>query len=210
MRINEIITEAPEYSETSDSVRSIMGNQNSLARGYDAEVYKHPTDPNKVIKVLIGGPDRPARRARKGFTRFYAFVKANPDNEHLPKFSKPKILIKNDKETVFKVDMERLNSVDWDDPINRIYLYATESYSRVEVIKKMIANLTRTHPEVLKEKNIDPESLMDAVLWLRHTVGQIRNSIGMGRLTMDLHNENIMQRDDGTLVITDPYVSFGK
>ena len=55
------------------------------------------------------------------------------------------------------------------------------------------------YPEGIPEELKNDRSLREALDMIA------RESILGGEFKLDLHNENIMEREDGTVVITDPY-----
>jgi hypothetical protein len=44
---------------------------------------------------------------------------------------------------------------------------------------------------------------------LSRMLGKYKESSNIPGMFLDVHDKNIMQRADGTIVITDPYASFG-
>ena len=86
--------------------------------------------------------------------------------------------------------------------IEKLQPYGAYADSRSDALEKIIANyksnIRDIFPEGVPDFILNNNELMEALKWLRIYSRKFGFSI-------DIHGENIMQRENGDLVITDPY-----
>lgn len=211
-----------EYEQDTPRSREIFNTlaaagYERIGGGADATVWAK-TDKH-VIKILM--PTNNREQADSAFLFFYGICKDNAQNQFLPKF----IDIGGAHHTVFEIDgvpyrqiaMERLQ------PIKRrskeeALVWALSDLATVSFIKWKDALKELRNPETWKffpRKNIWPA----AVALLQHpqseeyyhklfsTMQYLYTEGRAAGYLWDLHTENVMQRTDNTLVITDPYLA---
>lgn len=127
-----------------------------------------------VIKVFTS--DNP-------YKHFLDYVIAHQDNPHLPKI-KGKFIKIND--ITFAVRIEKLKSVKYDNPVVMALDKIIGDPSDEGINKSLRDWLRKKYPRML-------EVLKD-----------LRKSTKKMEFNWDTHDENVMQRADGTIVITDP------
>lgn len=152
-----------------------------LGSGIAATTLARPDDEAPVYKVYTHDP---------GYEKFLSYARQNQDNPHVPKIMAVGKLPLNKERTlhIHGVKMERLQPLSLDHPLrgmmeNRYRGFSGES----EDVRRQIRDNTE-----LKEKY--PK--------FHETLTQLLDQSDY----LDLHSQNIMQRKDGTPVITDPYV----
>lgn len=222
MKAKEFIIETTtlsEFESGTDNSRQIFSKlkelgYTKLGSGQDATVWTK--DESHVIKILM--PSDKPYRAEQGFITFYEFCQSNPTNHNLPKF----VNIGGKHHTVFSINgtnyrqiaMEKLSSIksgSFEEFMVRIFSdvctykknwrAAFEEISRPEFLKAWddgISNYTdaiNTIGDSVEYQNIF--NTMRALYTLSKNTG----------LGWDLHAENVMQRNNGTLVIIDPFYS---
>lgn len=175
-----------------------------IGKGYDAQVWMK--DEGTVVKILM--PESQENEAIESFKTFYSYVKKNP-SPNLPVFKKV------DGREVFKFElkgkpfmqfgMEQLHPIkegsldEW-----VVWMMADLSSKGMDwaKAKEEMSNDNDKHAKEFVAQNdskmTEYKSLYDTMTKL-YKVG-IKKGYGW-----DPHTENVMQRNDGTLVITDPW-----
>lgn len=218
----EELTEYEQGTPASDKIIAKLKSlgYEQLGGGLDATVWSK--DAGSVIKILMPSRTIPGRvsDAERGFLTFYEFCQQQ-DSPNLPKF----VDIGGAHHTVFEIDgipyrqiaMERLkpltpNSFEsymigmladlakmgapWSNIVN--ILKRPSTWESTDVIAY------RSMPDMVKRKFADPDAYKHwGMLYI--TIGRLYRAGLKAGLGWDLHGENVMQRNDGTVVITDPY-----
>jgi hypothetical protein len=175
-----------------------------IGSGYDAQVWMK--DEGTVVKILL---PKENNEALETFETFYQFVKKHPKLPNLPKFKKVdgyEVYDFNVKGKPYKqYGMEQLhplktNSLDeW-----VVWMMADLSANQKnwDEARDIMSKEKDKHAKEFvsqNDKKMKEYNLLYNTLRLLHKVG-IKRGYGW-----DPHTENIMQRNDGTLVITDPW-----
>ena len=163
---------------------------NRVGVGYFSEVYANPKK-NYVIKVNKQ-PDR-------SYERFIDFVKQHP-NKHFPVVSDVKLIMLAGA---------------------KFYIYALERLGEFtsplkNVESKIIANLLQEiglYPDddldVIVDEDLRFNDIPELKAWINQQPGLVKavRMLGKyrGKSGLDIWENNLMQRKDGTIVITDPY-----
>jgi hypothetical protein len=211
--------EAESHTAASKEIRNNLrrSGYKLLGSGVDATVWAKSTGP--VIKIIMPDDHQGAGVAGDTFMKFYEFCVGNQQYTNLPRFSGNEVSVfQADGKDYVMVSMERLNpipvgsfqeamvwilsdlatkKVTWNQALNVMTNPTEWNYfdgSKPEDIIKKIRSLN-------KEQLLQYEVLFKLMTVLYHK-GRI-NKIGW-----DLHTENAMMRDDGTIVITDPWFAM--
>jgi hypothetical protein len=176
-----------------------------IGSGYDAQVWMK--DEGTVVKILM--PETQENEAIESFKTFYNFVKRHNDLPNLPKFKKVdgrevySFSIKG--KPFMQFGMEQLHPLK-NDSLDEWVVWHMADYSAKqvdwEVAKKGMSEEQDKHAEDFTTQNsskMNEYKVLYETLRMLHKVGRKK---GYG---WDPHTENIMQRNDGTLVITDPW-----
>jgi len=219
----------PEVSEAAvgPAFKEIVGHLKSLGyehigSGADARVWAK--EASYVIKILM--PNKPNGAAEHVFKKFYEFCESNPTLTCLPVFNEVNTIDIAGEDYV-QIDMERLSpiakfsfeeAVIWyfsdfvqaQDPWNAVD-YALglpdtwEDYFGTRKDKtKLATNFANAWQSLSGSDGANPQKLQELktlykVLSMLYSTGKI-NKFGW-----DVHTENVMQRGNGELVITDPW-----
>jgi hypothetical protein len=149
-----------------------------LGTGWFSAVFSHPKL-NYVLKVAnLDG----------AYRKFVEYAFANSNNPHLPRFKGQLMQVTSD---VFMIRMEMLNEIDpstYDDSVNPCFA-AAQAICNGAYGAEPDNSLTRTFVDIIgKLKGV----LVKAGRW---PAKQIR---------LDMKEDNVMCRADGTIVVTDP------
>jgi hypothetical protein len=222
------MTWAPEVSEaaTGPAFKEIVGHLKSLGyehigSGADARVWAK--EASYVIKILM--PDKPNGAAEHVFKKFYEFCESNPTLTCLPVFNEVNTIDIAGADYI-QIDMERLSPIakfSFDEAVIWYFsdfVQAQEPWNAVDYALGLPSTWedyfgTRRDKVKLAAKFADTWqnlSLSDGdhrkqqelktlykVLSMLYSTGKI-NKFGW-----DVHTENVMQRSNGELVITDPW-----
>lgn len=192
-----------------------------LGQGADATVWTK--DQGQIIKIIMPD-DENITSAAATFKAFYEFCNQHQNLDCLPKFFStegyPYLEFELGNKNYIQVTMEQLyhirrntfaeamaymlseyatDGLAWEDVMSRLREFSTWSKS------KHFANIAATltlRMEKLSKLEQAKFSVLYSVMKLLYLTGQIN------RYGWDLHTDNIMQRKDGTLVITDPWFSI--
>lgn len=214
-------TELVEYEQNTDNSKQIFSKlqqlgYKKLGAGIDATVWSK--DDGHVIKIIMPSVDR--ETADNAFVFFYEICKNNQHNNFLPKF----IDIGGAHHTVFEINgtpyrqiaMEQLYPIKRGSPEEAL-VWALSDLSTVAFIKwhdvlkqlktpsfwKHYQYGTRWKPAVAMLA--DPKS-EEYYHNLFSTMQDLHNEGRSAGHSWDLHTENVMQRKNNELVITDPYM----
>jgi hypothetical protein len=127
-----------------------------------------------------------------GYAEYVKLIKSHP-NKYFPKISDMRVIkIHNSDYYVYLIEK-----------LKTIPAYRSNTY--INAICRIIQNPDRSinslFPEGIPEVITRNSDLVDALKLIRSYSRHTGYSI-------DLHGENIMEREDGTLVLTDPYSFF--
>jgi len=218
------IAEAETHTAESDLIVNSLkkAGYKMLGQGADATVWSK--EQGQIVKIIM--PDEESTDAAATFKAFYEFCRAHQDLECLPKFyaseGQPYLEFKLGGKTYTQVTMEQLRhlrrntfaeamaymlseycteNIPWNQVVER--LSEIETWNRNGEFSDLAAKLA---PRVQRMTKIESAkfSVLYSVMKLLYLTGRIN------RYGWDLHTENIMQRQDGTLVITDPWFSIFK
>lgn len=221
MNYDQIIdeTESDTTQEEISRVFTDLGYR-KLGSGVDATVWAKKGS-SDVIKIIMPSDSSRMDSAEKTFRKFYEFCQANGDQPNLPKFVH---ITKQGHVEPFTVQgknyimigMERLNPIK-NGSISQALVWilsdlATKNIKWEQAYKQLLKSQTWKFWEgkpsvkeiVSNIKNFDDLTL--GKIALLYTMMRLLYHKGrINKMGWDLHTENVMQRDDGTLVITDPW-----
>jgi hypothetical protein len=230
MKINEIITESV-YNEAEEDtpqaleIASVLRSHGYKQLGAGAEATVWSKDEKSVIKIIMPDYNEDITIAAETFKKFYEICQKNPNIQCLPKF----LEIEGKHYTEFSIDgnnymqiaMEKLYRLEaesfeesimwflsdevksnksWQDVKNELVnpeIWSKNLTLSNDLIKKYINRLKN----MSRLENANYNLLFNVMKYL-YVTGNI-NKFGW-----DLHTENVMQRKNGTLVITDPWFTF--
>lgn len=175
-----------------------------IGKGYDAQVWMK--DEGTVVKILM--PEAQENEAIESFKTFYSFVKKNP-SPNLPVFKKV------DGREVFKFTIKGKPFMQF----GMEQLYPIKEGSLDEWVVWMMADLSAKgmdwasakddmmaeRGKFAKEFSAQNDSKMNEYKSLYTTLLKLHKAGMKKGYGWDPHTENVMQRNDGTLVITDPW-----
>lgn len=210
-----------EYEQGTDNSKQIFSRlkelgYTKLGGGVDATVWSK--EDGHVIKILMPSEDR--ETADNAFLFFYDICKDNQQNQFLPKF----IDISGSHHSVFELNgtpyrqiaMERLQPIKRGS-IEEALVWALSDLATVAFIKwrDVLKELNkpkfwehypygnRWKPAVALLQNPQAEEYYHDLF---STMQDLYNEGRSAGHKWDLHTENVMQRGNGSLVITDPYL----
>jgi hypothetical protein len=146
----------------------------------------------------------------------YSSVYVNPNKNYVlklnkhpdPGYAKYVTLIKNYKNPHFPI-ISDLKQININNKIYYVYLIEKlKQYSDNNVVKAI--KYVSTFPS-LPLREIYREEEIPTILLTHPKLEKALRIVGRNlgpRMSLDLHSGNIMQRNDGTIVITDPYSSY--
>lgn len=175
-----------------------------IGKGYDAQVWMK--DEGTVVKILM--PESQENEAIDSFKAFYTFVKKNP-SPNLPIFKKV------DGREVFRFTIKNKPYMQF----GMEQLYPIKEGSLDEWVVWMMADLSakgmdwdKAKDEMADDKDDFAEkfkaqntSKMNEYKSLYTTLLKLYKAGMKKGYGWDPHTENVMQRKDGTLVVTDPW-----
>ena len=175
-----------------------------IGSGYDAQVWMK--DEGTVVKILMPKQDN---KSHESFRTFYNFSKSNSDLPNVPKFKEA------DGQEVFNFTIKGKPFVQY----GMEQLYPLDKNSLDEWVVWMMADLSAKQMSVkdafqnmrdekdkfgkkfakLDKTKLKEYAILYNTLKALHKIGS-RKGYGW-----DPHTENVMKRDNGTIVITDPW-----
>lgn len=213
-----------EYESGTENSKAIFKKLEKLGyarigSGQDATVWSK--DDGHVIKILMPSRTIPSNvsTAERGFLTFYNFCQQNKNLPNLPKF----IDIGGQNHSVFEINgtpyrqiaMEKLQHMEEEEfPYYLTWMLSDLAKTRapwnniVNMMKK--PDTWSTDPSMSHMPQLVSEKLADPVLYKQYgilylTMGRLYDTGLRAGLGWDLHTDNIMERQDGTLVIVDPF-----
>lgn len=212
MKIAQILGETYKDPATLTGIEQMASDAGyvRIGQGVDARVYDRRGPGKRVVKVMPGYKGSSTEDAGKGFQVFYDFCKMNSKNKFLPKFyktgyTKPTI------ERVKFVHMEKLDPVNW----KRANLWSYRELVNIATDRPDIDTFTQLLGELrdlgdradwstLIQDLANPKSRPNMRLFFQ-TLIKLHKLSQSEQMDFDLHDQNIMQRKNGQLVITDPF-----
>ena len=202
MKLSELLGVKKFYDSTLEEVLlSMSGDYEEAGRGSFGVTLKHSSKPT-VVKFWISD---------SSYDNFINYVAAHP-SKHLPKlYSKPKELSsffarpKEFPDKVNYVKMEKLESIRNEadaDLISFLFNQLSKMHSKKEVdtlIKSLEEYKDSPHSEWVRL-----EELVNDLPKFLHEMFEMLHHLLNGKNILDIHDENIMLRANGELVITDP------
>jgi hypothetical protein len=215
MRKAEFVTEYERGTDNSEQIFAQLedAGYEYLGGGIDATVWGR--DEGEVLKVLM--PQNAKADAERGFLIFHDACIAMKNNPHVPRFLDDYSVFEINGEDYMQITMERLQPI----PTNTIEEAMVWGLSELATVA------------FIKWSDVD-DQLGDPEFWRHYagevTLDEIGRTLGDSQamseykslfatmlafhkilmknngLNWDLHTENVMRRDDGTLVITDPFM----
>jgi hypothetical protein len=215
------IREAEHHTKASGAINRMFSEMGYKKLGSGAEAAVWAKDDESVIKVIMPEDRDGMDAAAKTFYTFYEFCSKNSDQSNLPRFVE---ITKNGHHKTFEVDgkeyimigIERLQPIK-EGSMSQALVWimsdlVSKGYNWERAYKEMIKPSTwkfwdppPTSKEVVKFlKGVDGMTyvkfdVLYTLMLLLYKRGKIN------KLGWDLHTENVMERKDGTLVITDPW-----
>lgn len=224
MRASEFIIESEVDEAITDSHRKKIDNvmkqagYRHLGSGVDAHVWTKDT--GSVIKLLIPTSDD-LSTAERTFLDFYNFVQKNQGNQFLPKFIKIQGTaferFEIDGEPFLQISLEKLDPLPKQTPIEGIIWLMSDDAADGRPWSETF-NLMRKarHPkwkwfdgyDVIYHDVAEMMGMSGAKEYYGQLYKTMQQLVQLGKKRgygWDLHTENVMQRNDGTPVITDPW-----
>jgi hypothetical protein len=208
--------EAESHTAASKEIRTNLrkAGYKLLGSGADATVWAKSTGP--VIKIIMPDDHLGAGVAGDTFMKFYEFCVQNQQYINLPRFS-------GNETTVFQADgkdyvmvtMERLKPIPQDSFEEAMVWNLSDLATKRISWEQAWTNLTDLSswegfdPNVTEQiinrlESMDERGMLEyKVLFMLMTLLYHKGRIN--KIGWDLHTENAMMRDDGTIVITDPW-----
>lgn len=205
-----------EYERRTDNSKQIFAELEKagytyLGGGMDATVWGK--DEGEVLKVLM--PSANKAEAEASFLQFVKLCESMPGNPHVPHFVDEYSVFDINGTDYMQVTMERLQPLE-KGGIEEAVVWALSDLSTIAFIKwrDVIKHINSPDywagfPAADEDLNFVTRvaSEIPAYKKLFETMQFFfvqGRKLGLG---WDLHTENVMQRSDGTIVITDPYFS---
>jgi len=182
--------------------------------GMDAMVFVK--DDSHVAKIIIPHDPFDLGPSVRAFMTFYNFCQQNP-SRHLPEFSELNE-VEVDGEDFVQIIMEKLHHIP-EGGVEEAMIWllsdaASKNLSWIRTLDTMFDLRTwqdypgpgRADDTLMSVQNISQSELRDYGE-LYKLMRVLRKTAREQKLGWDLHTNNVMQRSDGTLVITDPWFS---
>lgn len=208
MRKEEFLGEYDRGAATDEIFRQLeQAGYQYLGGGQDATVWGR--DEGEVLKVLM--PSRLKETAEKSFMIFHDACQAMQDNPHVPQFIDQASVFEINGVDYMQISMERLQPIG-EGTDSQLIVWALSDLCTNSAWADVAAQLEDPEfwssiPDITIERienllyHIDLEDCR-ALFDTMQTFYRIAQQNNLG---WDLHTENVMQRSDGTLVITDPF-----
>lgn len=210
MRANEFINEQIIDELDPGYVNQTIGqdpNWSNLGSGYTASVWQHLSEPDQVVKVVGGGSEGITQGEHRGlYTGTVALVHFLVDHGHLSTHFPIIHGINIDDNEVLQIRLEKLFPLE-QEICNRLSdIVTSEKFGGVSAYEKVRLNLL-IHDDGTRNKN-DADSLVNAIKLLIKAAPIYAKAHKLDNIGVDLHGGNWLQRQDGTIVAADPWVSF--
>jgi len=210
-------TEAESKTSASKEIRSTLrkAGYKLLGSGADATVWAKKSGP--VTKIIMPDDHQGAGSAGDTFMKFYEFCLENQNISNLPRFSGNEASVfQADGKDYIMVTMERLKPIP-EGSFEEAMVWQLSDLATKRMTWKQALEIVRDPNEwmtfdhnsqiidrinSMSKKDILEYEVLFKLMTLLYHKGKI-NKVGW-----DLHTENAMMRDDGTIVITDPWFSL--
>ena len=212
MRKEEFVA---EYESHTDNSREIFrqlkaAGYSYLGGGMDATVWGR--DEGEVLKVLM--PSENKEEAEMTFLIFHDACQEMTNNPHVPKFVDEYSVFEINGTDYMQVTMEKLYPIPQGSVDEAIVWGLSDLCADASIkwhdVEEQLHNIDfwsstdlswNTEEEVMKiaQTPLDNYQLLFQTMQAFYKIAQ------SGGIGWDLHTENVMQRADGTLVITDPF-----
>jgi hypothetical protein len=208
--VDEAESGTPNAREIARKLRDAGYKQ--LGSGVDATVWAKDT--SHVIKILM--PDDTNSQAEQVFQKFYEFSQSHQDIDCVPKFHMVNKIDIGDSEYT-QIEMEHLYPIHKNSLEEALVWILSDYAVSGEPWRQVVTELTdpttwetysgKLGPKLAElvttnfknPKILSMYSILYAVMKLLYQSGHIN------RFGWDLHTENVMQRNNGQLVIIDPW-----
>jgi hypothetical protein len=208
-----------DYKHHRNLVDHLMASNGYKRLGQGGEAVVYEKDAGNVIKIIIPetGEQGPSNI---GFESFLEYCRTHKGNPHLPRFVEGKETITVEGEEFHQVVMEKLQEVK--DPFDIEILDILQG----DDTESSLYNRFNTWDQALADIHefIEAGGMSDATERLTQTrpwpsdaeltkrfgtfFATAKDLFKYNQFGWDLHAGNAMQRANGTLVITDPWVSY--
>jgi hypothetical protein len=176
--------------------------------GVDATVWAR--DDGEVLKVLMPSENKAA--AESSFLLFHDACVKMKNNPHVPRFVDEYSVFEINGVDYVQITMERLNPIK-KGSIDQAMVWALSDLCTNDYLSWDDVTLQLEDPKFWSQLSFMTTSMRDRALrdihnyWsLFETMQAFYKIAQQNSLGWDLHTENVMQRRDGTLVITDPFM----
>lgn len=220
MRATEFISDAavgPAFREIVADLK-VLGYEH-IGSGADARVWAKDT--SHVIKILM--PDDPSGYADRVFKRFYEFCEAHPGINCLPVFNDVNTIVLAGEDYT-QIDMERLIPIEkgsvkqamvW---ILSDYVVSNETWEQIllslvepETWSYLTDGQASVMSKIIQKEIVNNDNRFNKIYGTLFKVMKLLYKTGrINKFGWDLHTENVMQRDNGDLVIIDPWFADSK
>jgi hypothetical protein len=215
MRKQEFVTEYERRTENSDQIFAQLkkAGYQYLGGGVDATVWGR--DEGEVLKVLM--PQNLKANAERGFLIFHDACVAMKNNPHVPRFLEDYSVFEINGEDYMQITMERLHPIP-NNSIEEAMVWGLSELATIAFIKWRDAVKQLIDPGFwsgydgditsgqIGELMGDSYAIQEYQSLFATMVAFHKVALKNNGLNWDLHTENVMQRGDGTLVITDPFM----
>lgn len=190
---NEITEKLTEASNIPSEFRKNLEKRGYkfLGAGVDQSAYLSPNGKN-VFKIFGTGGES-LSRDQKMFLKWVKFCQQNSDNEFLPKFGRVRQFVIDGN--IYYAMFQELLYKKWHITEMVVLIDAVIAYPDYYPSSTKKA---KQYERDLAAKGIDVEKLKSTLQKLQ-SIGKTSDYVN------DIHEENIMVRDDGTPVIIDPW-----
>jgi len=209
MRKEEFVT---EYERRTDNSKEIFqqlqdAGYTMLGGGYDATVWGK--DEGEVLKVLM--PSDNKEDAEMNFLIFHDACQEMEGNPHVPRFVDEYSMFEINGTEYMQITMERLQPIP-EGTVDQAVVWALSELCTVAFLKWRDVPKQLENPDFWRGIDFISDDMIVEILrnindyqLLFQTMQAFYKIAQSGSMGWDLHTENVMQRKDGTLVITDPF-----
>ncbi len=214
MKLYEFTRVDPFTSDESNVISSYWKNNQDFFKYLMTLGWKIRTDNGGVYSSVLINPNtsyvlKINSIYDKGFAWFMLLVRKFP-NPHFPKMMDAKLLINDYGKKVYIYKMERLNKIK--NPVLESIIQAIDKYVLDVYENHFAKNFEDYRLQIINDSSlIDNNDLKYFLLFEKYIEKHPRllealDIIGKYKKgSLDLHRDNFMQRQDGTLVINDPF-----
>ena len=217
MRKHEFVAEYEQGDNSEQIFKELKAaGYEYLGGGLDATVWGR--DEGEVLKVLM--PSENKERAERSFMIFHDACIAMKNNPHVPRFVDEHSVFEINGTEYMQITMERLRPLaegsfeeamvwllsdvasddyyeDWESLVDLITEPDSWNGGATDIMDRM--------PELTWDRIQHDSNFRETYEGLFSTMRSLYIVAESNDLGWDLHTENVMQRADGTIVITDPF-----